>query len=87
MQSELVGNISRSPIDPNDCNQRPANVYYTQLQAWPGDVPQGERLACLCNLGVAGSAQGWALDVKRIASSLSLHLSKPLQTPPFLLLS
>jgi len=41
MQSELVGNISRSPIDPNDCNQRPANVYYTQPQAWPGRCAKG----------------------------------------------
>lgn len=47
-----------------------------------GDAPRGERLACLCNLGVVGSAQGWALDVKRIASSLSLNFSQPLQTPP-----
>ncbi len=85
MQSELVGNISRPPIDPNDCNQRTANVYYTQLRAWPGQCAAGWKTGMLCNLGVVGSAQGWALDIKRIASSLSLNFSQPLQTPPFLL--
>lgn len=34
-------NISRPPIDPNDCNQRTANVYYTQLRAWPGQCAAG----------------------------------------------
>lgn len=87
MQSELVGNISRPPIDPNDCNQRTAYVYYTQLQAGPGRCAAGWKTGMFMQPRSGRSAQGWALHVKRIASSLSLHLSQPLQTPPFLLLS